>query len=103
MRVGDSSTSSWIVFCTNSSKEAICVWTRDYNLVDGRGEWGYVFVKVALNHTPTVFLADDAFFFVTVHVDSILLVPVSHVFARRTQANSAQGGLRSVGDGKRSP
>lgn len=30
VNVGDSSTNSCIVFCTNSSKEAICVCTRDY-------------------------------------------------------------------------
>ena len=30
VNVGDSSTNSWIVFCTNSSNDAICVWTRDW-------------------------------------------------------------------------
>jgi hypothetical protein len=65
VKSGDSSTSSWIVFCTNSSKDAICVCTSDYPQQSAHThithkEVCYVLVKVGVDDTPAVLLADDA-------------------------------------------
>ena len=81
VKSGDSSTSSWIVFCTNSSNDAICVWTRDYNNKPKSQRTVDILIKVCVNDAPAIFLADDAFLvFDAVEEHALISIPVGGHF-----------------------